>query len=133
MPDPLRGKTWLQIKEALARGEIRLPTSDELKSDLIIYSEASNHNDIFKAIRQFEENRIRECLGCWISELEPCLMYQGGAFIGLGFDGDLSVYPKVYVRAKDPRYIEWRTEDRRDDRELALAYSFEAFANIKPR
>lgn len=126
MSDPLRGKTWAQIKEALARGEIRLPTSDELKTDLLIYDEASNFNtgSILRAIRQFEERQIRECLGRWVSELQPCLMYQRGAFIGLGLDGDLSEYPEIYVKVKDPRFIEWRTEDHRTD---ALRYNFEGW------
>lgn len=126
MSDPLRGKTWAQIKEALARGEIRLPTNDELKTDLLIYDEASSFNTggILRAIRQFEERQIRECLGQWVSELEPCLMYQSGAFIGLGLDGDLSEYPEIYVKVKDPRFIEWRTEDHRTD---ALRYSFEGW------
>lgn len=125
MSDPLRGKSWAEIKEALARGEIRLPTSDELVKDMLIFSEATSFNErMFKSIRTFEENRIRECLGRWVSELEPCLMYKGGSFIGLGLSGDLSTYPEVYVEAKDPRFIEWRTEDRRAD---ALRYSFEGW------
>jgi hypothetical protein len=126
LSDPLRGKTWAQIKEAVARGEIRLPTNDELKADLLIYDEASSLNvdGILQAMRRFEENQIRDCLGQWVSELEPCLMYQRGAFVGLGLDGDLSKYPKIYVKAKDPRFIEWRTEDHRSD---AFKYTFEGW------
>lgn len=115
MVDPLRGKSWAEIKEAVARGEVRLPTSEELMSDLIIYSEASSFSEkMFKIFRTFEENRIRECLMQWVSELEPTLIYQGGAFVGLGLDGDLSDYPKVYIKASDPRFIAWRTRDSLD-------------------
>lgn len=129
MADPLRGKSWAEIKEALARGEIRLPTSDELMRDMkafTIFDEASslNVNGILQSMRRFEENQIRECLGRWVSELPPILMYQSGAFIGLGLDGDLSEYPKTYVKVKDPRFIEWYT---RDDWVDAFKYGSEAF------
>jgi hypothetical protein len=108
--DPLRGKRWAEIKEAIARGEVHLPTSDELMRDMKAFTIFDEHSmisrSIFDRIREYEENRIRECLGRWVSELPPMLMYQRSRFIGLGLDGDLSDYPKVYIKAPDAKYFQ---------------------------
>jgi hypothetical protein len=130
LSDPLRGKSWAELKEAIARGEIRFPTSEELMKDLtgyIIFDEMTEFsNEILNATRRWEERMIRDCLGRWVSELEPMLMYQNHRFIGLGLYGDLSEYPKIYVERPDDRYIQWWTPDGSYRLSSAVAHSVEA-------
>lgn len=120
--------SWAELKAALARGEIRLPTNEEIlaefkRANFTIFDEHSYvSRDMFAYIRRYEENKIRECLGRWVSELPPILIYREHRFVGLGLDGDLSLYPEIYVAPKDDRYIQWMTTDPGEDRYLAIQF-----------
>jgi hypothetical protein len=62
------------------------------------------HNAVIESkIRQHNthvETMLRDCLSRWVSELEPCMVYKGLKFKGLGLADRIDGKAKVYVKAR---------------------------------
>lgn len=128
---------WDWMREQLSRGDVKLPSNEDMlrdltapkpgKSDQNIVIEPKYKFEIFDEASEFSpkvfdemtklavreaarelDDQIRDCLGRWVSELEPVTVFQQEHFIGLGYGFDGVVYVKARLRT--PRTMWWHPQ-----------------------
>lgn len=65
--------------------------------------EIADHRGRVSELMSHHEQEVRECLGRWVSECEPCLIFKGLRFKGLGIAGRIDGKAKAIIKVRKTR------------------------------